>query len=110
MYFVTGTPVLARGNNVANRRATIKALENRRDTVLAEKRRSQMQTLGANNDYGKLNGVQTRNHRNSTAMSVSEMFNQGHVNEAYINDENSERNSVQLQTRSGVTWNNNSRM
>lgn len=103
-----GTPILSR-SNMAKRRETIKALENRRNTVLAERKKSQMQTLGANNDYGKLNGVQLRNHRNST-ISVTDVFNQGHVNEAYIADEISERNAVPLQPRTSATWNNNSRM
>lgn len=99
-----GTPILSR-SNMAKRRETIKALENRRNTVLAERKKSQMQTLGANNDYGKLNGAQPRNHRNST-ISVTDVFNPGLVNEAYIADEVSERNSVALQPRS-ISWNNN---
>lgn len=105
-----GTPILSR-SNMAKRRETIKALENRRNTVLAERKKSQMQTLGASNDiYGKLNGAQPlRPHRTST-ISVTDVFNQGHVNDAYIADETSERNSVQLQPRSSVSWNNNNRM
>lgn len=106
-----GTPILSR-SNMAKRRETIKALENRRNNVLAERKKSQMQTLGANNDYGKLNGggIQPiRNHRNST-ISVTEVFNQGHINEAYIADEMSDRNSVALQPRSTLPWNNNNRL
>lgn len=34
------------------RRETLKALETRRNSVMAERRKSQMQTLGANNEYG----------------------------------------------------------
>lgn len=33
------------------RRETIRALEVRKNSVMAEKRKSQMQTLGANNEY-----------------------------------------------------------
>lgn len=42
--------------NVTMRRETIKALETRRNSLMAEKRKSQMQTLGANNEYG-ISGV-----------------------------------------------------
>lgn len=34
------------------RRETIRALEVRKNSVMAERRKSQMQTLGANNEYG----------------------------------------------------------
>lgn len=46
----TGTPVLNR--KMTLRRETLKALETRRNSVMAERRKSQMQTLGANNEYG----------------------------------------------------------
>lgn len=45
-----GTPVLNR--KMTLRRETLKALETRRNSVMAERRKSQMQTLGANNEYG----------------------------------------------------------
>lgn len=34
------------------RRETIRALEVRKNSVMAERRKSQMQTLGASNEYG----------------------------------------------------------
>lgn len=34
------------------RRETIRALEVRKNSVMAERRKSQMKTLGANNEYG----------------------------------------------------------
>lgn len=39
------------------RRETIRALEVRKNSVMAEKRKSQMQTLGANNEYGVTGGL-----------------------------------------------------
>lgn len=54
LFFFLGTPVLNR--KISMRRETIKALETRRNSIMAEKRKSQMQTLGANNEYG-LSGV-----------------------------------------------------
>lgn len=48
--YIAGTPVLNR--KMTLRRETLKALETRRNSVMAERRKSQMQTLGANNEYG----------------------------------------------------------
>lgn len=48
--FATGTPILTR--QMTMRRETIRALEVRKNSVMAERRKSQMQTLGANNEYG----------------------------------------------------------
>lgn len=45
-----GTPILTR--RMTMRAETIRALEVRKNSVMAEKRKSQMQTLGASNDYG----------------------------------------------------------
>lgn len=45
-----GTPILTR--RMTMRRETIRALEVRKNSVMAERRKSQMQTLGANNEYG----------------------------------------------------------
>lgn len=45
-----GTPILTR--RLTMRRETIRALEVRKNSVMAERRKSQMQTLGANNEYG----------------------------------------------------------
>lgn len=44
------TPILSR--RLTMRRETIRALEVRKNSVMAERRKSQMQTLGANNEYG----------------------------------------------------------
>jgi hypothetical protein len=44
------TPILTR--RMTMRRETIRALEVRKNSVMAERRKSQMQTLGANNEYG----------------------------------------------------------
>lgn len=46
----SGTPILTR--RMTMRRETIRALEVRKNSVMAERRKSQMQTLGANNEYG----------------------------------------------------------
>lgn len=48
--FILGTPILTR--RMTMRRETIRALEVRKNSVMAERRKSQMQTLGANNEYG----------------------------------------------------------
>lgn len=39
------------------RQETIRALEVRKNSVMAERRKSQMQTLGANNEYGVVTNV-----------------------------------------------------
>ncbi|XP_034230764.1 chitin synthase chs-2 isoform X3 [Thrips palmi] len=106
-----GTPVL--GRKLTMRQETIKALETRRNSVMAERKKSHMQTLGAAHEYGVsaasaaalvgggtlvggtltgvpggsvLGGVATRNHRNSVAsMSVKDIFDTagGQINRAY---------------------------
>lgn len=97
-----GTPILSK-RGILNQ-ATMKALEVRRKTVMAERKESKMKTLGATNNFAQINGLQPRNHRNSTTVSVSDVFSQsGHVNNAYVADEIAERNSLQMQSR----WNNN---
>ncbi|XP_034828810.1 chitin synthase chs-2 isoform X1 [Maniola hyperantus] len=103
-----GTPVLNR--KMTLRRETLKALETRRNSVMAERRKSQMQTLGANNEYGvtgKLNNnhpVPPR-HRTSTAnISVKDVFaepNGGMVNRGYETSlgDDDDSNSMRLQPR-----------
>ncbi|XP_053606189.1 chitin synthase chs-2 isoform X2 [Plodia interpunctella] len=102
-----GTPVLNR--KMTLRRETLKALETRRNSVMAERRKSQMQTLGANNEYGvtgKLNNnIAVPRHRTSNAnISVKDVFaepNGGQINRGYetaIGDEE-EANSMRLQPR-----------
>lgn len=87
------------------KRETIKALEVRRNSVLAERRKSQMQTLGANNhNYSGLNNnIYGRNHRSSTAGSVRNLFGPpndgGIVNNAYegtISEDEHDRTSVRM--------------
>lgn len=47
--FIVGTPLLTR--QMTMRRETIRALEVRKNSIMAERNKSAMQTLGANNDY-----------------------------------------------------------
>nr|CAI5837000.1 unnamed protein product [Callosobruchus analis] len=61
-----GTPVLSR--RMTMRPETMKALEVRVNSVMAERRKSHMQTLGAKNEFQN-NNVQ-RNHRSSVASSI----------------------------------------
>lgn len=65
------TPVL--GRKLTMRREVREALEVRRKSLQAERRKSQMQTLGANNGF--VNNV-TRNHRLSSSAGkyFSKMF------------------------------------
>ncbi|NP_001034491.1 chitin synthase 1 [Tribolium castaneum] len=106
-----GTPVLSR--RLTMRRETMKALEVRVNSVMAERRKSHMQTLGAKNEYGN-NNVVARNHRNSVASSIpaKDVFENGHVNKAFEEDNyDHRRNSLQMQQRNNVTWkSSNSRM
>lgn len=108
-----GTPVLSR--RLTMRRETMKALEVRVNSVMAERRKSHMQTLGAKNEYGNNNVVvAARNHRNSVASSIpaKEIFeNGGLVNKAFEEDTYGSRNSLQMHHRNNVTWKgSNSRM
>lgn len=57
----THTPILTR--RMTMRRETIRALEVRKNSVMAERRQSQMKTLGANNEYG-ITGVAQVCHSN----------------------------------------------
>lgn len=102
-----GTPVLNR--KMTLRRETLKALETRRNSVMAERRKSQMQTLGANNEYGVTgmlnNNVGAPRHRTSNAnISVKDVFaepNGGQLNRGYettLGDED-DVNSMRLQPR-----------
>lgn len=96
------------------RRETMKALEVRVNSVMAERRKSHMQTLGAKNEFGNNNVIQ-RNHRNSVASSIpaKDLFDNGHVNQAYEEETYGSRNSLPMHPRPNVTWKNtgsNSRM
>nr|ALM23645.1 chitin synthetase 1b [Leptinotarsa decemlineata] len=99
-----GSPVLSR--RMTMRRETMKALEVRINSVMAERRKSHMQTLGAKNEFNTNNNVQ-RNHRNSVASSIpaKDVFENGHVNKAFEEEIYGSRNSLPMHSRSNnVTW------
>ncbi|XP_044753059.1 chitin synthase chs-2 isoform X2 [Coccinella septempunctata] len=98
-----GTPILSR--RLTMRRETMKALEVRVNSVMAERRKSHMQTLGAKNEFGNNNVIQ-RNHRNSVASSIpaKDLFDNGHVNQAYEEETYGSRNSLPMHPRNNVTW------
>ncbi|XP_014204049.1 uncharacterized protein LOC106636227 [Copidosoma floridanum] len=89
--------------NMSTRRSTkaFKAFEGRRNSIMAaQRRKSQMQTLGANNVYGVAGnalGIQPRPTR-SSQISVKDVFeNHGaHANPGFEADD-SPRNSLRLQ-------------
>lgn len=76
-----------------------KAFEGRRNSIMALRKKSQMQTLGANNIYGGVGnplGIQPRPTR-SSQISVKDVFSDaGHVNIGFDIGE-SPRNSLKLQ-------------
>ncbi|XP_057328109.1 chitin synthase chs-2 isoform X1 [Microplitis mediator] len=94
--------------NMSTRRSTkaFKAFEGRRNSIMALRRKSQMQTLGANNIYGGVGnplGIQPRPTR-SSQISVKDVFaDTGHVNIAF-DVGNSPRNSVKLQPMGENAW------
>lgn len=88
----------------------MKALEVRVNSVMQERKKSHMQTLGFTN-----NNVQQRNHRSSVASSIpaKDVFENGHINKAFVQEEvYGSRNSLPLQARSNnSSWmGSNSRM
>lgn len=98
---------------MSTRRSTkaFKAFEGRRNSIMALRKKSQMQTLGANNIYGVAGnalGIQPRPTR-SSQISVKDVFadpspvNSGHVNSGYEGDD-SPRNSLRLQPMVGTNW------
>lgn len=99
---------------MSTRRTTeaFKAFEGRRNSIMAQRRKSQMQTLGANNIYGVTGnplGIQGRPSR-SSQISVKDVFEghgatsaAGHVNAGYEGDD-SPVNSLRLQNLGQVTW------
>jgi len=103
--FCLGTPVL--GRKLTLRKETIKALEVRRNSVMAERRKSHMKTLGAHNGLTVGNNNNNRSHRSSTA-GVFDRTPVGQINRAYESeDELDTRNSVRLQniaSRNSVSW------
>ncbi|GAB0097474.1 Chitin synthase [Sergentomyia squamirostris] len=124
-----GTPILTR--RLTMRRETIRALEVRKNSIMAERRKSQMQTLGANNEYGITTANNMNNNlgvpppvrslRTSNAgINVKDVFDvnggpaqpiygttTGQVNQAYepVIDEE-DRNSLRLTPRNQVSWSN----
>lgn len=96
---------------MSTRRSTkaFKAFEGRRNSIMALRKKSQMQTLGANNIYGVAGnplGIQPRPTR-SSQISVKDVFaDTGHINAAY-DSEDSPRNSLRLQPMGGNTWRDN---
>ncbi|XP_044020427.1 chitin synthase chs-2 isoform X2 [Aphidius gifuensis] len=108
---------MAEGNglprNMSMRQSTkaFKAFEGRRNSIMAMRKKSQMQTLGANNIYGVAGnalGIQPRPTR-SSQISVKDVFADpnpiipGHVNGGYEADD-SPRNSLRLQPMVGANW------
>lgn len=78
----------------------MKALEVRVNSVMQERKKSNMQTLGFTN-----NNVQ-RNHRASVASSIpaKEVFENGQVNKAFVQEEvYGSRNSLPMQPRSNTS-------
>ncbi|XP_026669106.1 chitin synthase chs-2 isoform X2 [Ceratina calcarata] len=93
--------------NMSTRSSTkaFKAFEGRRNSLMA-RRKSQMQTLGANNIYGVAGnplGIQGRPSR-SSQISVKDVFEgHGHTNSAYEPEENIS-GSLRLQNLGQNTW------
>nr|AGB51153.1 chitin synthase 1 variant B [Bactrocera dorsalis] len=128
------TPILTR--RLTMRAETIRALEVRKNSVMAERRKSAMQTLGAKNEYGitttaalNNNGVipNQRSGRISNAgISIKDVFNAnggpgeqiygsnggGTINQGYEHVlEDDDRNSLRLTARNPnqqVSWGQNS--
>ena len=103
---VADTPVMNNMRKIPMRRETIKALEVRRNTVMGEQRRkSTMQTLGANNEFNRNKG----RHRNSATITgnVERIYSPNgssisKTNEGYemsSDDDRSTRNSVRISTQ-----------
>ncbi|XP_043252423.1 chitin synthase chs-2 [Colletes gigas] len=97
------------GTNMSTRRSAkaFKAFEGRRNSIMAMRRKSQMQTLGANNIFGVAGnplGIQGRPSR-SSQISVKDVFegHGGHANSAYEPDENT-GSSLRLQNLGQNTW------
>ncbi|XP_065368049.1 chitin synthase chs-2 isoform X1 [Calliphora vicina] len=127
------TPILTR--RLTMRAETIRALEVRKNSVMAERRKSAMQTLGAKNEYG-IAAVSTLNNNggipnvrsgriSNAGINIKDVFNVngvpaeqiygsnggGTINQGYehVNEED-DGNSLRLTTRNPpqVTWGTNS--
>ncbi|XP_037814355.1 chitin synthase chs-2 isoform X1 [Lucilia sericata] len=126
------TPILTR--RLTMRAETIRALEVRKNSVMAERRKSAMQTLGAKNEYG-IAAVSTLNNNggipnvrsgrvSNAGINIKDVFNvnggpseqiygsnNGAVNQGYEHvNEDDDGNSLRLTTRNPpqVTWGTNS--
>ena len=110
----TETPIL--GGNMGKmpmRRETLKALEQRRDHVVSERKQSKMLTLGASNPINN-NKEKHRSAAKITGDTVDKIFAAAGVDNVAFergngssntDDEASSRNSVGRQVNpSGITW------
>ncbi|XP_034664927.1 chitin synthase chs-2 isoform X2 [Drosophila subobscura] len=117
------TPILTR--RLTMRAETIRALEVRKNSVMAERRKSAMQTLGAKNEYGITTGAPVNNNGvvpnqrsgrvSNAGISIKDVFNVngippeqiygsnggGTINQGYehVIDEDGDGNSLRLTTR-----------
>lgn len=76
LIIISETPIL--GSRMPMRRETLKALEQRRDDVITERKQSKMQTLGASNPYNN-NKDKHRNATKLTGETVDKIFANGGV-------------------------------
>ncbi|KAK2724897.1 hypothetical protein QYM36_001381, partial [Artemia franciscana] len=97
---VEETPAMSQMRKLSMTRETIKALELRRNTVLGERKKSTMQTLGANNEFNK--SKHGPRHRSSTALvdgTAERIFTpNGDTNNGYDESSDDDR----MTTRSSV--------
>jgi chitin synthase len=95
------------GRKLTLSKETIKALEVRRNSVMAERRKSHMKTLGVHNGLAVGNNNNNRSHRSSTT-GVFNRTPDEQINRAYeSDDELHTRNSVRLQnisSRKSISW------
>lgn len=108
-HLLTNVWYLGLPRNMSTRRSAkaFKAFEGRRNSIIAMRRKSQMQTLGANNIYGVTGnplGIQGRPSR-SSQISVKDVFegHGAHANSAYDPEENT-GNSLRLHNLGQTTW------
>lgn len=134
MHTVIASPLLTR--QMTMRRETIRALEVRKNSIMAERHKSAMQTLGANNEYAVnpnvvVNnnlGLPVRNTRTSNAgISVKDVFDpnggpagssasnvsqiygvtSGIVGQTNVSYEDDDGNTMHMSPRNQVSWGNN---
>ena len=110
--FYSETPILG-GSKMPMRRETLKALEQRRDHVVSERKQSKMLTLGASNPINN-NKDKHRSASKITGDTVDKIFSAAGVDNVAFergngssntDDEASSRNSVGRQINpGGITW------